>query len=93
MKGYVDYLLARYFEYRKADSSYGRRTKFSHAVIHNHIQREFGAKTFFLPESAFGRLTAYLARHIDNTIQGRKNGSRGQPNYHSFEEHCREHGF
>jgi len=91
MKGYVDYLLGRYFGYRKADSSYGQMRTFSPAVIHQNIQREFGAKTFFLPESAFDRLIAYLARHIDNTIQGRRNVSQGRPNYHSFEEHRREH--
>ena len=91
MKGYIDYLIGRYFEYRKADRSYGRNTAFSHAVIHKNIERQFGAKTFFLPESIFGNLVAYLAEHINNTIQGRKNGSRGIQNYHSFEEHCRKY--
>lgn len=88
MKGYVDYLIGRYFDYRKADRSYGRNSRFSHAVIHKNIEREFGAKTFFLPEHAFRNLVEYLTRHIDNTIQGRINRSRGVPNYHGFEEHC-----
>ena len=91
MKGYIDYLIARYFDYRKADRSYGRKTPFSHAVIHRRIQKEFGAKTFFLPESSFGNLVAFLTRHIDETIQGRRNGSGGIQNYHSFEEHCLKH--
>jgi hypothetical protein len=91
MKGYLDYLLGRYFDYRKADSSYGRKTRFSHAVIHKNIEREFGAKTFFLPEGSFGSLVAYLARHIDSTIQGRRNGARSIQNYHSFQEHRRKH--
>lgn len=88
MKGYIDYLIGRYFDYRKADWSYGRKILFSHAVIHKNIEREFGGKTFFLPESTFRSLVTYLAWHIDNTIQGRRNGSSGIRNYHSFEEHC-----
>jgi len=91
MKGYIDYLIARYFDYRKADRSYGRKTPFSHAVIHRRIEEEFGAKTFFLPEGSFDNLVAFLKQHIDNTIQGRRNGSRGIQNYHSFEEHCLKH--
>ena len=91
MKAYIDYLIARYFDYRKADRSYGRSIPFSHAVIHKNIERQFGAKTFFLPESIFPNLVAYLAEHINNTIQGRRNGSGGIQNYHSFEEHCRKY--
>jgi len=87
MKGYVDYLIGRYFDYRKADRSYGRNIRFSHAVIHKNIERKFGAKTFFLPEHAFRNLVEYLTRHIDNTIQGKRNQSGGVPNYHGFEEH------
>lgn len=91
LKGYIDYLIGRYFEYRKADGSYGRNRPFSHAVLHKNIERQFGAKTFFLPESIFENLVAYLAAHINNTIQGRRNGSGGNPNFHSFEEHCRKY--
>ena len=90
MKGYIDYLIGRYFDYRKADSSYGSNRPFSKAVIHKNIERQFGAKTFFLPEHIFPNLKAYLTGHIDNTIQGRRNGKRGLPNYHSFQKHCRE---
>jgi hypothetical protein len=88
MKGYIDYLIGRYFDYRKADRSYGKKIQFSHAVIHKNIERKFGGKTFFLPESAFGNLVTYLAWHIDNTIQGKRHGSTDIRNYHSFEEHC-----
>jgi hypothetical protein len=88
MKAYVDYLLKRYFTYRKADASYGRRTPFSHSVIHQNIERDFGAKTFFNPESRFPSMVAYLQEHIDATIQGKRNTSKGASNYHSFDEHC-----
>lgn len=91
MKAYVDYLINRYFTYRKADASYGRRTRFSHSVIHTNIQRDFGAKTFFLPEQRFDALVQSLKVNIDRTIQGKRNISRGIPNYHSFEDHCKEH--
>lgn len=91
LRGYVDYLIGRYYEYRRIDCRYGRTGKISHAVLHKNIEREFGAKTFFLPEERFSALVAYLTRHIDNTIQGRKNSAARNLNYHSFEEHCRKH--
>jgi hypothetical protein len=91
MKGYIDYLISRYFNYRKADRSYGRKTPFSPKVIHKNIERKFGAKTFFLPESSFQNLAAYLAQDIDSTIQGKRNRRCGTRNYHSFEEHRGKH--
>jgi len=91
MKGYIDYLISRYFDYRKADRSYGRKAPFSHAVIHKNVETEFGAKTFFLPENSFQDLATYLAHQIDSTIQGKRNCSGGTRNYHSFEEHRRKH--
>jgi hypothetical protein len=87
MKGYIDYLLSRYFDYRKADSSYGRKGGFSHAVIHKNIQRKFGYKTFFTPEDHFEALARYLKEGIDRTIQGKRNRAQGKRNYHSYSEH------
>ena len=57
MKAYVDYLIGRYFEFKKSDSSYGRKMKFSHAVIHQNIQKALGGKTFYLPEAKFDELS------------------------------------
>jgi hypothetical protein len=87
MKGYIDYLLTRYSSHRKADTSFGRRTKFSHAEIHTTIQSEFGSKTFFIPTGHFGDLVRFLQGRIDRTILGKTNLSRGTRNYHSFDEH------
>jgi len=87
MKGYIDYLLTRYFSHRKADVSFGQRTKFSHAEIHTTIQREFGSKTFFISTSRFTDLARFLQGRIDRTILGKTNLSRGIRNYHSFNEH------
>jgi hypothetical protein len=86
-KGYVDYLLTRYFQYRKADGSYGSRRPFSHAEIHRTIQSEFGHKTFFMPAEFFERLVQFLQSRINRTILGRNNSSKHVPNYHSYEEH------
>jgi hypothetical protein len=87
MKGYIDYLISRYFEYRKADSSYGRMGRFSHAVIHSNIQKKFGYKTFFTPEEHFEALAHYLKECIGRTIQGKKNSAQGKLNYHAYSEH------
>lgn len=90
MNGYVDYLITRYYTYRKADKSYGRNTRFSHSVIHKNIKDRFGQKTYFLPESRFPVLVEYLTALIEGTIQGRRNKSLGRRCYHSFETHCQE---
>jgi len=90
MHAYVDYLITRYFTYREADKSYGRKTRFSHAVIHKNIKDKFGQKTFFLPESRFSALVDYLTVLIDGTIQGKRNRSFGRGRYHSFEAHCQK---
>jgi hypothetical protein len=91
-KGYIDYLLARYFEFRKADKSYGQSRPFSFAEIHRTIQSEFGHKTFFMPVERFDGLVDFLRARIDRTILGRHNASRRVPSYHSFEEHLSKHG-
>jgi hypothetical protein len=85
--GYIDYLFARYFEFQRADKSYGRPHPFSHAEIHRTIQREFGHTTFFMPIELFERLAKFLQDRIDRPILGRNDLSRGIPNYHSYEEH------
>jgi len=86
-KGYVDYLLSKYYKYRKADSSFGRKVPFSHAVIHRRIQERFHSKTFFMPEDNFEELCNYLKAQIDQTILGKRNRSDGVSNYHPFEDH------
>ena len=87
LKGYIDYLIARYYEFKKADKSYGSKQKFSHAVLHTNIQKKFGAKTFFIPETKFEELCRHLKAMIDRTIQGKRNHSKGISNYHSFADH------
>lgn len=89
-KGYIDYLISRYYQLRKAEASYGIRRSFSHAEIHQTIQREFVHKTFFMPVEFFDRLVLFLYGRIDRTVLGRNNRARRVPNYHSYEEHIAE---
>jgi len=86
-KGYIDYLIKRYFDYRQADASYGSLRPFSHAELHTTIQRKFKAKTFFIHVARFEELCDYIKGRVDQTIQGRRNRSRSVPNYDSFEEY------
>jgi HNH endonuclease len=89
-RNYIDYLITRYFECRKADASYGSRRPFAHAEIHKSIQKEFGAKTFFILAERFDALAAYLHRRIDKTILGRTRGSKGTPIYKTFSDYQAE---
>jgi hypothetical protein len=86
-KGYIDYLIKRYFDYRQADASYGSFRPFSHAEIHTTIQRKFKAKTFFIHVSRFAELCQYIKGRVDQTIQGKRNRSRGILNYDLFEKY------
>lgn len=86
-KGYVDYLLKHYYDYRKADASYGSFRPFSHAEIHTTIHSRFKAKTFFIHVSRFIELCDYIKGRVDQTIQGKRNRSRGIANYDSFERY------
>jgi 5-methylcytosine-specific restriction endonuclease McrA len=84
---YIDYLITRYFEFRKADASYGSRRPFAFPEIHKSIQKRFGAKTFFVLLGRFDEMADYLRERIDNTILGRNNRSRGTRSYKSFSEY------
>ncbi|MBK6914201.1 MAG: HNH endonuclease [Ignavibacteriales bacterium] len=89
MNNYVKYLIDRYYNYRKVDSSYGRFDKFNHSEIHTSIQSRFKAKTYFIPEEKFNELCVYLYDRIDKTIQGKRNKSNGVKNYETFEEYLK----
>jgi hypothetical protein len=92
-KNYLDYLIKRYFDYRKADASFGvtnHAKKFKHSEIHKTIESKFKAKTFFIPEQRFVEVCAYVQFRIERTILGRRNKSRGNRNYCSFNEYLTE---
>jgi hypothetical protein len=86
---YLSYLIARYFEYRKADSSYGQSRharKFHPAEIHTSIQSRFKVKTYFAPEELWEKECLYVKQRIDRTILGKNNTSKGIRNYQPYEE-------
>jgi len=89
-KGYVDYLIHRYYDYRRADASYGSIRPFSHAEIHTSIQRKFKAKTFYIHVSRFAELCAYVTSRVDGTVQGKRNRAQGTPNCGTYEEYRAE---
>lgn len=85
MTSYVAYLIARYQEYQKADTSKEGRLKYM--VIHNALKREFKGDWKLLATMRFGDVVNFLQGRIDRTRLGKLNASRGSPNYHSFAEH------
>jgi hypothetical protein len=89
-KNYIQHLVKRYYEFRKADSSYGAKRPFHHSVIHKNIESKFKAKTYFIPENRFEDLATYLKGRINATIQGKRNKSNGVKNYSTFEEYLEE---
>lgn len=86
---YLAYLITRYFEYRKADSSYGasrHARRFHPAEIHTSIQSRFKVKTYFVPEELWEKECLYVMQRIDRTILGKNNTHKGIRNYEPFEE-------
>jgi len=86
---YVEYLIKRLTEFRRAGASFGQRRK---GVVHaggtrNILQNEFGNLPKDLPVDKFDSLVQTLKSKIDNTALGRRNGTQGIRNYHTFEEH------
>jgi hypothetical protein len=86
---YVEYLIKRLTDFRRAGASFGQRRK---GTVHagstrNILQNEFGNLPKDLPVEEFDGLVSRLKAKINNTALGRRNRARGIPNYHSFEEH------
>jgi hypothetical protein len=90
-RNYVKYLVERYNHCREADGHVWRADRFHYSVLFKHIESQFKAPTYFIPEGRFGELVDFLHNRIDNTNLGRVNGKRGIPNYESFDEYVMEH--
>lgn len=85
MRAYLEYLIARYIEWRQWGTAKGiDKRRFHPAMINNEVKRQFGARTFLVPQERFKDLIHYLQVRINDTIKGRNNAHR---NYHSYEEH------
>lgn len=92
-KGYVDYLYGRYIDWRKKDATFGafaHAERFHPGELHRTIRSKFKVQTFFIHIARFPELVEYMQGRIDNTILGRRNRSRGIPNYDSFDVFRRE---
>ena len=90
-RNYIKYLVERYHRFREADASFGRSAgNFSFAVIFKNIERHFKAPTYFVPESRFDELVAFLQGKVNGTILGKRNRARGISSYLSFEEFLEE---
>lgn len=85
MMSYITYLIGRYQQFQKADTT--KSGRFKYMAIHTALKRYFKGKWELLPESAFPEVMGFLQRRIDNTILGRINRAKGSPVYHQFEEH------
>jgi len=84
---YINYLLDRLTEFRKAGSSFGQK----HAgPVNFHIVKKIIQGQLAWPlddEAHFAETCAHIQGAIDNTILGRRNAARGITNFHSFEDH------
>jgi hypothetical protein len=88
MRAYLEYLIDRYIDWRMDGiKKYIDRRPFHPSMIHRDIKRDFGARTYLVPQNRFDDLMQYLQSRIDDTIKGRNNAVR---NYHSFEEHLKK---
>ena len=85
-RNYCRYLTKRYNEYREADPSYGRVTRFSYGFINKRVEQVFENPINLNQVESFGAICEFLKDSIDRTIQGKVNRSRGTPNYKTFEE-------
>lgn len=89
MNNYIKYLIDRYYDFRKADKSYGRNDNFHHSEIHTTIRKKFKAKTYYIKQEKFQDLCEYIYWRIEKTIQGKRNKANGIKNYNSFEEYLK----
>jgi hypothetical protein len=85
MTSYLTYLIGRYQDFQKADTS--KDDRFKYMLIHNALKREFKGDWKLLAIARFGDVVAFLHGRIDRTRVGKLNRSRRVANYHPFAEH------
>lgn len=86
LRNYIDYLVKKYIDFRKADPSFGIRKPFFPGRIHIEIEETFKRKTFFIPDQLFTELVKYLHGRINQTALGKRNSASGRSNYRTFAE-------
>lgn len=87
-RSYVDYLLARLTEFRKAGGGYRQRfsAPVTFAVVRKIAANQLGVDLH--DPTHFGAVCDHLKAKIDDTILGRRNAARGVASYHGFDEHA-----
>lgn len=94
-RNYIAYLLTRYYEFKKADVSFGadpvehaRIMNGIYPIVNNTIRKLFGAYPNGLEDFKFPALVTYMQAKIDGTRLGRKQKKAGKGRYKSFEDFC-----
>ena len=83
---YVDYLLGRLTEFRKAGASFGQQFQ---GNVSFGVTKKIAASQLqcdLHDESRFDEVCAYLKAKIDATALGKKNTAAGMSNYHEIHE-------
>jgi hypothetical protein len=84
---YLEYLLKRLTEFRRAGASFGQKHQ---GEISVHVTRKIITSQLTWPlddESHFAETCAHIQAKIDQTALGKRNAAQGRRSYHSFEEH------
>jgi len=83
---YVDYLVKRLTDWRKAGVRFGQKFNGQHtvAITANILQGQLGG-SLYAPER-FEEVCAFIKAKIDATILGQRNQRRGVRSYHAFGE-------
>ncbi|MCV6575118.1 MAG: HNH endonuclease [Cohaesibacter sp.] len=82
-RNYIKYLIDRYHEFKKAEVG---KDKMRYPVFYNAIKREFGAKWNMIRSDRFDAVAQFIQKRIDLTVVGKKQKSKGQRNFSSFED-------
>lgn len=94
MRTYADYLVKRYIKWRKSGQVMDGR-RFSPGSAHGILAEGFGSPSsvFLISQGRFFDWVARAQAKIDRTPFGRQNSSKGNRNYHTWEEHlAQRHG-
>ena len=93
MHNYVAYLVKRFNEFRRgAQKTYREKQPYPYSAIHTQIESVFGNPTYYLHQSRFYELVAFLKERINKTPAGLRNQKMGFRSYHTFEEHKSQSG-
>jgi hypothetical protein len=81
---YVDYLVKRLTDFRKAGASFGQAYQTAVTVQTTHKIAASQLKCNLHDESRFDDVCAHLKANIDATILGKRNTAKGVANFHDF---------